>query len=130
MIFCGAIWYLKKFRNTEGFSIYLTLRELLNGLLVYFDEGKHKMDRGFNQKQMYVSGAKVQAVDELGRWEEGTVVCYNSSTDRYTISFTGWSNEFDRDVASSEIRRPSSVFDQDIGKCKIFEYQVFTYNTH
>ncbi|KAJ8050219.1 hypothetical protein HOLleu_03333 [Holothuria leucospilota] len=72
------------------------------------------MDLEYNQKKMYVPGTKVQAVDELGRWEEGTVVRYDSSNDSYTVSFNGWSNEFDRDVTSSEIRRPGNVFDQDI----------------
>lgn len=61
-------------------------------------------------------GAKVQAVDELGRWEEAKIIGVNETHDVASVSFTGWSDEFNIDVGVENIRLPLSVFQQDIGK--------------
>ena len=44
-------------------------------------------------------GLKVQAVDELGRWEEGRVVHVDSGS--VGVKFSGWSDEFNRTFPSS-----------------------------
>ena len=51
----------------------------------------------------FEKGAKVQAVDELGRWEEARV-CEVTDDGKHLVRFIGWSKQFDRVVGSDEIR--------------------------
>ena len=55
-------------------------------------------------------GDRVQAVDELGRWEEAKVVLVEAETQRYCVRFVGWGEKFNRLVTNSEIRRLHDPF--------------------
>ncbi|KAJ8018193.1 hypothetical protein HOLleu_43957 [Holothuria leucospilota] len=57
----------------------------------------------------YSVGKKVQAVDELGRWEAGKVKAVEQNG-TYLVSFDGWGPEFDRNVSSDELREPIEPF--------------------
>ena len=52
---------------------------------------------------IFRKGQKIQAVDELGRWEEARVVEI-ASDGRYCVKFVGWSAEFNLVVTESEVR--------------------------
>ncbi|KAJ8030937.1 hypothetical protein HOLleu_27488 [Holothuria leucospilota] len=54
----------------------------------------------------FTIGTKVQAVDELGRWENGKIIARNVTTGKYHVSFSGWGSEFDVDVSPSSVRKP------------------------
>ena len=60
-------------------------------------------------------GAKVQAVDQLGRWEEARVVS-RPSQGLYTVKFKGWSTDYNRDVQGTELREPVEPFFTQNGK--------------
>jgi len=49
-------------------------------------------------------GKRVQAIDEIGRWEEGRIMTKDG--DLYTVGFTGWDESYNRVVslARGEIR--------------------------
>ena len=53
---------------------------------------------------MYAEGTRVQAVDELGRWESARIVKLQDG--QVTVRFPGWSIDFDREVTEEEIRLP------------------------
>lgn len=54
-------------------------------------------------------GNKVQAVDELGRWEAGKVKDVRPDG-TYLVSFDGWGPDFDRNVSTDELRVPLVPF--------------------
>ena len=58
----------------------------------------------------FEKGAKVQAVDELGRWEEARV-SEVTEDDRFLVTFVGWGRKFDRVVCPDEIREIIDPFD-------------------
>lgn len=49
-------------------------------------------------------GDRVQAVDDLGRWETAKIldILPNGS---FKVTFCGWSSEWDREVKPHEIRK-------------------------
>ena len=49
----------------------------------------------------FIKGQKVQALDELGRWEEARVV--DISGDCVHVSFVGWSRDFDLEVKMDDV---------------------------
>lgn len=63
---------------------------------------------------LQIPGNRVQAIDELGRWEEAKVLHYDESSKIVTVAFPGWGAEFNRMVSPAEIRLPRSVFDEDL----------------
>ena len=58
----------------------------------------------------FEKGAKVQAVDELGRWEEARV-SEVTEDDRFLVTFVGWGRKFDRVVCPDEIIDPFDIID-------------------
>ena len=55
-------------------------------------------------------GMRIQAVDQIGRWEDGkivTVLCDNGSC---VVKFMGWSEHYNRTVVREEIRVPVEPF--------------------
>ncbi|KAJ8018462.1 hypothetical protein HOLleu_43539 [Holothuria leucospilota] len=67
-------------------------------------------------------GQKVQARDELGRWENGHVKDIKNvgldSTNGLLIrvGFDGWSSEFDVEVAPINVRKPIDPFEGQLGE--------------
>ena len=57
-------------------------------------------------------GERVQAIDENGHWAEGFV--QNILLDKVEVSFKGWSQEFNRNVAENEIRKPCLPLEERI----------------
>ena len=43
-----------------------------------------------------IIGDKGQAVDELGRWEEGRVVTADAETRSFCVKFVGWGKKVNR----------------------------------
>ena len=50
-------------------------------------------------------GTKVQGLDHNGHWEPGKIVDIFEG-DKFEVSFTGWSNEYDLTLPRSHIRLP------------------------
>ena len=50
---------------------------------------------------IFEKGSKVQAFDELGRWEKPQVSKVTGD-DRFLVTFVGWGRKFDQDVFSVE----------------------------
>lgn len=55
--------------------------------------------------------SKVQAIDELGRWEEAKVI--KDYGEDIEVSFVGWSAAFNRRVARSELRDTYDPFKEE-----------------
>lgn len=51
-------------------------------------------------------GDKVQAVDDIGRWEAGRVTAVLADNHGYKVTFIGWSKDWDRVVENHEVRLP------------------------
>ena len=60
---------------------------------------------------IFRKGQKIQAVDELGRWE-GARVVEIASDGRYCVKFVGWSAEFNLVVTESEVREIVDPFSE------------------
>lgn len=60
-------------------------------------------------------GNKIQAVDELGRWENATIEAIDYSAQLATVSFVGWDADFNVTNPLSQIRKPVNVFVKGIG---------------
>ena len=60
----------------------------------------------------FEKGSKVQAVDELGRWEEVRIV--KKDGDQFEICFVGRGSRFNRLVEQSEVRELVDPFDATI----------------
>ena len=72
-------------------------------------------------------GQKVQAVDELGRWEEARIVNVLSDG-HYLVKFVGWSAEFNLIVAEPDVREIVDPF-SEFGKyrsCISYSSSIFT----
>ena len=50
----------------------------------------------------FEKGAKVQAVDELGRWEEARIIEKDGLN--YEVNFVGWGSRFNRVLNSDDVR--------------------------
>ena len=60
---------------------------------------------------VFRKGQKVQAVNELGRWEKARIV--NVSSDgQYLVKFVGWSADFNLLVAEPEVREIVDPFSE------------------
>lgn len=62
-------------------------------------------------------GSKIQAVDELGRWENGRVVAINQ--DGIEVKFDGWSSKFNVKASSCQVRWPVDTFQGEIGRSAV-----------
>ena len=62
---------------------------------------------------IFRKGQKIQAVDELGWWEEVCVVEI-ASDGRYCVKFDGWSAEFNQVVTVSEVREIWILFQSSL----------------
>ena len=49
-------------------------------------------------------GATVQAVDQIGQWERGTIASFGKKG--YVVRWDGWGKEWDVEVLPSELRLP------------------------
>lgn len=63
---------------------------------------------------MFRIGEKVQAVDELGRWEMGRIIAIES--ERPTVKFFGWGDDFNVQPGKDEIRKPIDYRTYSLGK--------------
>lgn len=52
---------------------------------------------------MFSPGMKVQAIEESGRWENGSIKELGEGG-RVTVTFDGWPSLFDREVMEAEVR--------------------------
>ena len=73
----------------------------------------------------YTPGESVQAVDELGRWENATVRKCGDHDDhgddsQVEVTFDGWDSSFNRVVGGTEIRRRV-----DPGSGELFFFDLF-----
>ncbi|KAJ8019772.1 hypothetical protein HOLleu_41495 [Holothuria leucospilota] len=59
-------------------------------------------------------GQKVQAKDELGRWENGHIKDITSEG-QLIVGFDGWAEEFNVEVPCSEVRQPVHPFEAELG---------------
>lgn len=84
------------------------------------------------EMNMYTCGEKVQAVDEIGRWEMAKILEVfadpilnelNKSLCLYKVRFTGWGSDFDRKVNEEEIRLPVAI--RPLGKWQDISVQLF-----
>ena len=77
---------------------------------------------------LYSKGLKVQAVDELGRWEEARVVNEPDSSGHIEVQFRGWSTTFNRvlDPLAGEIRTIIDPFQEEI----ICKYSLLNLNLY
>jgi len=77
-----------------------------------------------HQRQRFKIGSRVQAIDELGRWEEGKVVDYHNKDGICgpVVHFPGWGQEFDVHASPAEIRPLWDPFHCDFGKYFISIY--------
>ena len=55
---------------------------------------------------MVTIGQRVQAVDELGRWEDARFMAIANGSNAFVVGFPGWGREYDRTVGTEEIRMP------------------------
>lgn len=53
-------------------------------------------------------GERVQAIDELGRWDNCVVISKENGC--VTVTFPGWDTDFDVTVPEEDIRRPIDEF--------------------
>lgn len=61
-------------------------------------------------------GQKVQALDELARWESAKVLAINEEEKRLLVNFAGWGPEFDEWMPTKRVRLPVLGFQSEIGK--------------
>lgn len=54
-------------------------------------------------------GSKVQAVDELGRWENGIIEAKDLEANEATAAFIGWDSDCDVTNTLSKIRKPVDI---------------------
>ena len=57
-----------------------------------------------------IIGDKGQAVDEHGRWEEGSVVSADAETRSFCVKFAGWGEKFNRLVSKMKFDRYTTLF--------------------
>lgn len=61
-------------------------------------------------------GQKVQALDELSRWENARVVDINTEEKLVLVNFTGWGEEYDDWMPTTKVRMPVNGFQSELGK--------------
>ncbi|KAJ8028321.1 hypothetical protein HOLleu_30524 [Holothuria leucospilota] len=59
-------------------------------------------------------GTKVQAIDELGRWENGKIIAVDSNS--FEVKFDGWGTDYNVFAKAAEVRKPVDIFTSEIGK--------------
>lgn len=64
----------------------------------------------------FKAGDKIEAVDELGRWEAAVVKSIDSERQTVSVTFPGWSSEFDVTNPLTKIRRPVNIYSGRIGE--------------
>lgn len=80
---------------------------------------------------MFRIGEKVQAVDELGRWENARVIALDEDG-LATVHFTGWDSSFDVKPDHHQIRRPidfSSYSEAERSEGKLNSFHSILFNT-
>ena len=64
----------------------------------------------------HVVGTRLQAVNQLGRWELARVVGIGLEQDTYRVRFPGWGCKFDRDVPADQVRLPVEAYRSQEGQ--------------
>lgn len=65
----------------------------------------------------YTVGNKIQAIDELGRWEDAVVIGVIQESDSIRVRYIGWSEDHDEELPLSSVRWPVEPFSYGVGKC-------------
>ncbi|KAJ8050590.1 hypothetical protein HOLleu_03852 [Holothuria leucospilota] len=65
--------------------------------------------------KMFRIGQRVQAVDEIGRWEVGRVISIDNNG-RPTVKFVGWEEDYNVQPLENEVRIPVDFYSHSAGK--------------
>ena len=67
---------------------------------------------------MFRIGEKVQAVDEIGRWEYAKIVAFDDDGGRPVVKFSGWDDSYNVRPVDGQIRAPIDFQSYSTGRGK------------
>ncbi|XP_071852451.1 uncharacterized protein [Apostichopus japonicus] len=81
----------------------------------------------------YTVGNKIQAIDELGRWEDAVVIGVIQESDSIRVRYIGWSEDHDEELPLSSVRWPVEPFSYGVASSSYGKRrypQEFRYLSH